>query len=423
MLNILMLGCIPPPYGGVSVHVENLCRELTKMDNIYLLADRPLDKIKSNIYDGYTVYRPLVTVPNTNAPISIRDFFETTLLNVRGYGFDCVKSWGEHLLQSPIFIYYGLRTEIEMLYALPLHEILNTRNVDVIHAHHACSRAYRALLACRLVKKRLPLVVTLHRGEFESRKKKQNNLVKLVLKKADKLIAVSNLVKQLAVNFSASTDRIVVIPNGVNTNLFSPLKSAGLKARYGIEEDETLILFVGALTESKGVSDLIASFKKVKRKNDRLLLVGGGPLEKKLRNLATSLKLQDSVVFMGVIPHWKIAEIYNLADIFVLPSYIEGLSSSLLEAMSCGKPTLTTYPSHSFRHDAVINGFNGLLVRAGDLDALSSSLRLLVDDVKLRRKLGENARKTAREKFDWSIIASKIHKLYEETINQYRNKT
>jgi len=413
-MNVLMLGNVPPPYGGVAVHVEGLCQHLSKTDKVYLLADRPLDRAKSSIRNGYKVYRPLVTVADADTPIGIKDVFQTILLNAKEYHFGCIKIWSTYLLQFPLFVHYGIRTDIEMLYALPLYEILKKQDIDLIHAHHASDRAFRALWLSTLMRKKVPLVVTMHRGEFESQNKKSINLVKVILRKANKLVAVSNLVKQTAIDFGALASKVVVIPNGVNTSLFRPIELRGLKDKYGIDHDK-IILFVGGLTEKKGIIDLVLSFKRIDSKKALLFVVGDGPLKKRLFDLCLSLKLQNQVTFLGIIPHRELVEVYNLADIFVLPSYVEGLSCSLLEAMSCGKPVITSH-QYPLRHDAVTHEFNGLLIQAGDLNALSSSLYLLINDEKLRKKLGHNARKTILDRFDWSIIANQVRKLYEETV-------
>jgi len=421
-LNVLMLGSIPPPYGGVNIHVENLCRELSKIDDVYLMADRPLDRIKSSIRNGYRIYRPLVTVSHANAAKGIKDFSETTVLNIRGYGFHCIKTWGGCMLCTPIFIRYGLRIEIELLYVSPLHEILNTRDIDVIHAHHASGRAFRAILATRITRKHIPVVVTMHRGELEPKNHRDLSLTRHVFDNASRLVAVSTYIKNKAVRLGAAPEKVTVIPNGVDTRFFKPLDDKKrlnqIKKKYGVEIDSTILLFVGQPSKRKGIESLVNVLSMILNHNLKiqLLIVGKGPRESILYRLVNSLGLNNNVVFMKDLTIQEIREVYWIADIFILPSSEEGLSSALLEALSCGKAVLTTYPRSSLRHDAVIDGFNGLLLRTGDLDVLSSKLQLLIEDVRLRRKLGENARRTAMEMFDWSIIASKVHKLYGKVV-------
>jgi glycosyltransferase involved in cell wall biosynthesis len=114
------------------------------------------------------------------------------------------------------------------------------------------------------------------------------------------------------------------------------------------------------------------------------------------------------------MPRW-----YQACDVFVLPSWAEGLSLAVLEAMACARPVVTTWPDRA-GHDAIQDGQNGLLVPYGQEDALAQALISLAEQPEAAAALGRAARETARSRFTWPEIAGRTLEVYREVLDQRR---
>jgi len=154
------------------------------------------------------------------------------------------------------------------------------------------------------------------------------------------------------------------------------------------------ILYVGGLIERKGVQYLIEAFAKlVSEYNDlNLWIVGDGPLRSFLADLVRRLKIEKNVTFFGWIPHNKIAPYFLSADVFVLPSWNEPWGLVINEAMSVGKPIITTFGVGSC-YDLVKNGVNGFIVREKSSSELYSALKKILSSEEMIKKMGESSLK------------------------------
>lgn len=180
------------------------------------------------------------------------------------------------------------------------------------------------------------------------------------------------------------------------------------------EDNRVAILFVGRLDEGKGLGELVEAQSRL-TKTTRLYLVGDGTLRSNLESDINDRGLDESIRFVGPVPHDEIQRYYAAADIFCLPSHHESLGLVNLEAMAAGTPVVTT------RIDAIeeyiSNGENGVLVPPGDVRALTDALDQLAGDPDLRTRLAASGRATASQ-FSWSSQARKIETFYEETSDQ-----
>jgi len=153
---------------------------------------------------------------------------------------------------------------------------------------------------------------------------------------------------------------------------------------------ERVILYVGRLSWEKGPERLIRAFNNIgNREGWHLQLAGTGPLLSGLQRLVRSLSLQNEVSFLGKVS--SIDEIYARASIYVLPSQMEGFPNALCEAMAAGLPCICfdTIPYE----ELFTNGVDGLAVRGDDLNTLSNTLKMLMDDEHLRKSIGSKAQK------------------------------
>jgi glycosyltransferase involved in cell wall biosynthesis len=148
----------------------------------------------------------------------------------------------------------------------------------------------------------------------------------------------------------------------------------------------------------------------LKNGNWRLEIAGDGPLRPSLKKLAQDLKIADQVVFLGQVHPDEIPKLLTRAHIFVRPSCSEGLGSSFLEAMAAGLPVIGT-PVGGIP-DFLKDGETGLFCEPGNPKSIAAAIKRLLDDASLRERLAINGQKLVREKYDWSLIAQQMNRLF-----------
>lgn len=209
-------------------------------------------------------------------------------------------------------------------------------------------------------------------------------------------------------------DKITVIPNWVDTQKFSPspeLRRVG-RQRWNCPDNKIIFLFVGSLYLPKGLHVAIKSFAELLERNvDACLLVAGsGRHEKKFKDLAHKVGLieGDSIRFLGSIHHSQLPLLFNTADIFLMPSlFIEVLPYSLLEAMSCELPFIST--NNPGCKEAI--GNVGISIRPASTRALTDAMIYLVQNVEDRIRIGRLARDRVREMFSREVTLDKINEI------------
>lgn len=171
------------------------------------------------------------------------------------------------------------------------------------------------------------------------------------------------------------------------------------------------IVFTGKLCEDKGVYDLLRACERIAHLNYRLDLYGNGEIEK-VTYFIQQAGLEEKVKVFGWVDFRDIYRLYSQYDIFVLPSYLEGMPMSLLEAMYCALPVVATRIKGIT--DCVTDNINGFLHDIHDDVKLSEILSQLIQDPALRLRMGRNAREIARTQFDPIIISDRLAALYDE---------
>jgi glycosyltransferase involved in cell wall biosynthesis len=203
-------------------------------------------------------------------------------------------------------------------------------------------------------------------------------------RQADLILAGSGFVKDSLKRIGIAADKIVILPYGVDLELFSPPaeKKAG---------GEVTAVFAGQLAVRKGVTYLLEAFQGLSKLNCKLVLIGGGAQDKQTLE-------RYGVAFDHVpwVPRAELARRCREADFFVFPSLLEGSALVTYEALASGLPVITTPNSGS----VVRHGIEGLIVPPRDVDALRKGIEKLAADGELRRKMGLAARKRAEE-YSW----------------------
>jgi len=223
----------------------------------------------------------------------------------------------------------------------------------------------------------------------------------------------SKLLKTFGRNY---VKNIYVIPGGVDLNLYPPqLDTSTLNKRYKLE-DKKMILFTGRLISHKGVKYLVNAAKEIK---GEIFLIGEGPEKQYLLNLIDKKELKN-VHLLGLMNERRLLRFYYRADVFVAPSvWEEPLGLTILEAMASKTPVVTTRKGGIPL--LIKQNYNGFFVKPRNSTQIAKSVNKLLEDDELRKKIGENARKTIEEKFTWKKIALKFHRLYKKNgRNNYR---
>ncbi len=195
-----------------------------------------------------------------------------------------------------------------------------------------------------------------------------------------------------------------LIPNGVILEFFSKKK----ERRLGKRSDRN-VLFVGRLTKQKNLFSLLRAIQNIGEV--KLTIVGEGPLRREL--MAYSKELGLNVRFEGYVPHDQLKEYYHAADMFVIPSLIEGHPKVLLEAMACGLPVIGTDVEGT--KEIITHECNGLLCST-DTDSIRIAVDRLLEDPELAERLGENARRLIAQEYDLKTLLSRETALMEGII-------
>jgi len=285
------------------------------------------------------------------------------------------------------------------------------KDYDIIHCHIV--QGFHTVVAVffKYLFKKKVIVKMSSSGETSDLKLlKEVKLGKLFLRwirNVDIIISVCEKASLEILNNGFSKDSLVEIPNGVDINRFS---KSSLQNKRGIRN----ITYIGRLDSYKGIEYLFNGFKDLLSEVDnvRLTIIGNGPDETILKNMAKDLAIQDSVTFKGRQED-IVSELYN-TDIFVLPSLSEGMSNVILEAMACGLPVVAT--SAGGNSDLIRDRCNGIVIPPRDPIRLSAALLELLEDGELAQRLGKEARKTVEENYSMGHIVDEYVKLYERLL-------
>ncbi|MDQ7059454.1 MAG: glycosyltransferase family 4 protein [Ghiorsea sp.] len=175
-------------------------------------------------------------------------------------------------------------------------------------------------------------------------------------------------------------------------------------------------LFVGHITQVKGVLDVIVAASKLQAANWKLHIVGGASAEPETWAQAQSLiqahDLQSKITLYGRVDDEKLAALYASSDVFVLPSYWEGYGIVFLEAMSLGLPVIAT--TAGAIPEVVAHNQTGLLVEAGDVSALAQAMQTLIVDADKRQLFAHHAKQHAEQAEDWQAIQQRMQTWWEK---------
>lgn len=266
---------------------------------------------------------------------------------------------------------------------------------DILHVHMSADASFyrKAWFIKRAAARHKKIIIHMHGSTFDSFYTKRctkegQREVRDVFEKSHAVIALSEYWRDFMADNICDKNKIHLLYNSIH-----------LPPEAKTSYDDDNVLFMGIIGERKGSYDLIRAFKDVKAAvpDARLFMAGDGEVQK-AGELAKELGLSECILFPGWVRDGKREELFESCSIYALPSYNEGMPMSVLEAMGRGLCTISTDVG-GIPH-IIKDGQNGLIIKPGNIAALSGALCSLLSDKNHKKKLGEAGRKTVEENFD-----------------------
>ncbi|MHA1249853.1 MAG: glycosyltransferase family 4 protein [Candidatus Helarchaeota archaeon] len=398
-IKVLIIGSgvlpIPPKYGGaIERHIYELAVEFSKLNiDVHVIS---INKYKMK---GINIHK--IKIPK----LPKRLYFIGNQLIFLFFGFLYII----HLNKKIQFDIIHLHTGIPSLMAYFFHFFFKKK--IIFTAHNPYPRLPRPNQILKLITHTI-----------------ETNLEILTAKISSKVICVNKIIKfNLINNYNINKSKIFIIPNGVNPNKFRPKPPNKELLKKLRMINKKVILYVGRITPDKGINYLINSIPTIIKNIPNCEFIFIGPKEtfnvkrnSKKNNIPTfysmilkkinDLNINKYVKFLENISTDVLIDFFNLADIFVLPSISEGLPLSLLEALSCGKPIITT----NIQGNSEIKDIEkaGILIPPKNEDMIASAIIKLLSNDKIRFEMGKNARKIIINNYSWKNIAKKTKRIY-----------
>ena len=281
------------------------------------------------------------------------------------------------------------------------------RPFDIIHAQYGYPTGFAALTASKQLG--VPCVVSIQGGDGHWVGlccATHKAAMKAVLDHADALLIGSkSFAEEVERNHGTRSERFTIVPGAVDIARFSPRNGAR-------DADQPLrVLYHGRVDVRKGAIDLLYAWQQVPG-DARLVISGIGPDLDAVGAKIAELGLGGSVEQTGYVAYDNVPGVYRSCDVFVSPTYAEGFSNTILEAMASGLPVVSTNAVGVV--DCLRDGENGLLVEPGDAGALGRALTRMITDAALRERLASTALREAREIYSWRTVSRLIVNVYEQ---------
>ena len=392
-LNVMFLTWEFPPrvIGGISPHVFYLSKSLARK--------------------GVKVH--VVTCDFPGAPA------RETLDGVEVYRIDSYKN------PSPDFATWVYLMNLNMQREAAAIAAKLEDKVDLFHAHDWLVAT--AGIGLKHVFRK-PLLVTMHSTEIGRRDGVHTSTEKMIAEteawltyEAWKVICCSQyMVSHVKWAFGLPDDKLVMVPNGVNMNVYEKALTTDLKlfrSRFALPE-EKLVLFVGRLVYEKGAHVLINAIPKILEKvNAKFVIVGSGYMKDQLLTIVRSMGLEHKVMFTGFVDEETLLKLQCCADVSVVPSLFEPFGIVALEAMAAKSPVVVS--DTGGLGEIVEHDITGVKVYPNNTESLAWGIAKVLTDDKYRNNLRENAFKRIQEKYDWNKIAQQTQRIYEAVLGEY----
>ena len=290
-----------------------------------------------------------------------------------------------------------------------LKKIIRTFKPDILHAHYAAS--YGIIAAFTGFHPFVLSVWGIDILNFPNNSVLHKKLIEFSLKKADKILATSYYLAKETNNYT--NKEILITPFGIDIEEFKPKIVDPI-----FKEGDIVIGIVKSMERKYGIEYLIKSFsivkKKFQHKNLKLLLIGGGSLESKFKQMIDELGITNSSLITSHIPFNKIVDYHNQLSIAVYVSKVESFGVSILESSACEKPVVVS--DVGGLPEVVENNVTGFIVKANDIEATAEAIEKLILDKEMREKFGRAGRMRVKDKFDWLQNVKDMINIYNQIV-------
>ena len=316
---------------------------------------------------------------------------------------------------------------------LDAHVASEGKQYDLMHSHYWLSAEVARTLAPRWGVPRIQMFHTLGLVKREVMDEDIDGesdiriaIERRAVRDSAAVVAASQIERgELLDLYDADRSKVHIIPCGVDPNVFRPLRQVDAREQLGRDQCERLVLFVGRIEQIKGIDVLLRALgllfvRHPELRNDVCLLVVGGALDpgddapetekiQELRRLVHQHRMEANVSFVGSLDQPTLATYYAAADLCAVPSLTESFGLVALEAMACGTPVVGTRVGGL--QTLIEDGQSGMLVPAGDYQALADAIARVLTDARLRMHLAHGARERA-EHYTWQSVGARIEALY-----------
>lgn len=392
-LSVMMLTWEFPPriIGGISPHVYNLSRSLVRKGvKVYVVTCDFPGAPQHEILDGVEVFR-IDSYRNPSPDFATWVY----LMNV-------------NMQKEAAAIIANLGGEVDVLHA---HDwLVATAGIGLKHVF------------------RKPLFVTMHSTEIGRRNGIHFDYERMIHEteawltyEAWKVICCSDyMVSHVRWAFGLPGDKQVMIPNGVNTDVYAQIQNQDLGPFRSIFAlpSEKIVLFVGRLVYEKGVQVLVNAIPKILDKIDaKFVIVGNGYMKEQLSGLVKNLGISQKVLFTGFVDDDTLRRLQTCANVSVVPSLFEPFGIVALEAMAARSPVVVS--DTGGLAEIVDHDVDGVKVYTGNPDSLAWGVTRVLTDEKNANRLRDNACKKIQEKYNWGRIAQQTEDIYTTVLTEY----
>jgi len=403
----------PKIVGGLGTYAAEITRKFVLLDHdvtIFTMNDDMGSLPTRELWRGIEIHRPVDIDVSDSLPDVIAE-------DIKKWG------WGKGIqLFSKILVYNYLAA------SKMVNELVKIEGFkyDIVVAHD-----WLSVIGGTAIKRELGLPFVFHVHSSEKGRTLGNgsevisNIEFRGAQMADLVITVSNAMRDELTTLGFPAEKIRVVPNGVDPEKYSPgqVDDAGIgevRQRYGLKDNDLMVLFLGRLVWVKGVDKLIGAMPQVLQKipNAKLVVVGLGEMREYLEKLVHNLNLQDVVKFrFEFIPEEERIAHYAACDVAVFPSLYEPFGIVALEAMSMEKPVVVGASGVSGMREVVVPTGQeqcGFHVNPNDPSDIAWGVVSAVQDQQRKVEFGKNGRKRVLQEFSWDAIAKKTVQVYAE---------
>ena len=371
-----------PLVNGVVISVENLSRSLQERGHdvrIMTLSPRFFPLKKDNIYYiGSVKAERLYPGGRASFPAYFPHYEELTV-------------WAPDVVH----------THAEFTTFFLARRLAATHNIPRVHTYHTMYEDYTHYFTSRR----------------EMGKKTIEFLSRRLLQELDRVIAPTEKVEKLLLGYGITTP-IEVVPTGIDLQRFtqSPHESkiSEIRKKWGIAQNNKVLLYVGRMAKEKNLDELIDYFFMAKEENWRLLMVGDGPYRKELMKLVERKRLNHRIIFTGMIPPEDVAPYYHVGHVFVNSSTSETQGLTYIEALAAGLPCVCR--RDPLLSEWVVDGVTGYGYE--DFQGFSQGLRLVFQSEEFRKTLSFHA-KSISDKYSIESFGEKMERIYRDVITEH----